>query len=186
MSDGFGNMSMLELFREEMDAHAAALDTGLLALEASPDDRATLDALMRAAHSIKGAAKIVGLDAGVQIAHAMEDVFVSARAGELRIHRAMIDAELACVDLLRQLAACDEPAAKAFKDTRKDDVAAALAGLLAERAAPPPGPLRPVTPKVAEQPTVAPSVHAASAVAAESAASSEHVDNRPGQSADAR
>ena len=114
MSDGFGNMSMLELFREEMDAHAAALDTGLLALEASPDDRATLDALMRAAHSIKGAAKIVGLDAGVQIAHAMEDVFVSARAGELRIHRAMIDAELACVDLLRQLAACDEPAAKAF------------------------------------------------------------------------
>ncbi|MBK6810897.1 MAG: hybrid sensor histidine kinase/response regulator [Sandaracinaceae bacterium] len=186
MSDGFGNMSMLELFREEMDAHAAALDTGLLALEASPDDRATLDALMRAAHSIKGAAKIVGLDAGVQIAHAMEDVFVSARAGELRIHRAMIDAELACVDLLRQLAACDEPAAKAFKDTRKDDVAAALAGLLAARAAPPPGPLRPVTPKVAEQPTVAPSVQAASAVAAESAASSEPVDNRPAQSADAR
>ena len=142
--------------------------------------------MMRAAHSIKGAAKIVGLDAGVQIAHAMEDVFVSARAGELRIHRAMIDAELACVDLLRQLAACDEPAAKAFKDTRKDDVAAALAGLLAARAAPPPGPLRPVTPKVAEQPTVAPSVHAASAVAAESAASSEPVDNRPAQSADAR
>ena len=24
MSDGFGNMSMLELFREEMDAHATA------------------------------------------------------------------------------------------------------------------------------------------------------------------
>ena len=158
MSD-FGAMSLLELFREELDAHAAALDAGLLALEASPDDRATLDALMRAAHSIKGAAKIVGLEAGVQIAHAMEDVFVAARAGELRVHRGIIDAELACVDLLRQLAACDEAAAKAFKDTRAADITAAVAALVTARTAP--GPLQPL-PATPEPPVPPPStaVHA--------------------------
>ena len=63
----------------------------------------------------------------LQIAHAMEDVFVAARAGELRVHRAIIDAELACVDLLRQLAACDEPAAKAFAETVDVDGDAASA-----------------------------------------------------------
>ena len=36
---------------------------------------------MRAAHSLKGAARIVGLDAGVGVAHAMEDCFVAAQTG---------------------------------------------------------------------------------------------------------
>ena len=35
---------------------------------------------MRAAHSIKGAAAIVGLDVVVQLAHAMEDAFVARPA----------------------------------------------------------------------------------------------------------
>ena len=37
---------------------------------------------MRAAHSLKGAARIVGLDAAVRVAHAMEDCFV-ARSREI-------------------------------------------------------------------------------------------------------
>ena len=36
---------------------------------------------MRAAHSLKGAARIVGLDVGVRVAHAMEDCFVAAQRG---------------------------------------------------------------------------------------------------------
>lgn len=184
MSDNFGSMSLLELFREELDAHAAALDAGLLALEVSPDDRATLDALMRAAHSIKGAAKIVGLDAGVQLAHAMEDVFVAARAGELRIHRATIDAELACVDLLRQLAACDEPAAKAFAVSRRDEIAQALAALVTARAAP--GAQEPAAPKVEEPGVVVPEVAAPRSSGTELVAASEPVDSRAAPPADAR
>ena len=36
---------------------------------------------MRAAHSLKGAARIVGLDAAVRVAHAMEDCLVAAQKG---------------------------------------------------------------------------------------------------------
>ena len=36
---------------------------------------------MRAAHSLKGAARIVGLTVGVRVAHAMEDCFVAAQQG---------------------------------------------------------------------------------------------------------
>ena len=93
MSD-FGAMSLLELFREELDAHAAALDAGLLALEASPDDRATLDALMRAAHSIKGAAKIVGLEAGI-----FDETLVNAALADVQAK--LIELQKVCGDVVR-------------------------------------------------------------------------------------
>jgi two-component system sensor histidine kinase and response regulator WspE len=38
---------------------------------------------MRAAHSLKGAARIVGMDAGVSVAHVMEDCLVAAQEGRL-------------------------------------------------------------------------------------------------------
>ena len=45
-----------------------------------PVNRAwNLEALMRAAHSVKGAARIVGLEEAVQVAHVMEDCFVAAQ-----------------------------------------------------------------------------------------------------------
>ena len=60
------------------------LDAGLLALERDNQAPSQLEACMRAAHSLKGAARIVGLDAGVEVAHAMEDCFVAAQRGTLR------------------------------------------------------------------------------------------------------
>jgi hypothetical protein len=62
MSD-LGGFSMYELFRAEVDTHCAALSDGLLKLESAPDDIGIIVPLMRAAHSIKGAARIVGIDA---------------------------------------------------------------------------------------------------------------------------
>ena len=58
---------------------------------------------MRAAHSIKGAARIVNIDAAVQLAHAMEDVFVAAQGGRIRITPADIDLLLRGTDLLARL-----------------------------------------------------------------------------------
>ena len=83
MSDGggFAGMSLLELFKLEAEAHCAALNTGLLALEQSPGDAAVVEPLMRAAHSVKGAARIVGLDVVVTLAHAMEECFLAAKSG---------------------------------------------------------------------------------------------------------
>jgi chemotaxis protein histidine kinase CheA len=58
--------SLLELFSLEAEAQTQVLSAGLLALERNPTQADQLEACMRAAHSLKGAARIVGVDAGRQ------------------------------------------------------------------------------------------------------------------------
>jgi two-component system, chemotaxis family, sensor histidine kinase and response regulator WspE len=101
--DDLSNFSMLELFRVEVVSHTQALNEGLLALEQAPGDMARIEPLMRAAHSIKGAARIVGIDAAVGVAHEMEDCFVAAQEGKILLGREAIDTLLKGVDLINQL-----------------------------------------------------------------------------------
>src|SRR5437764_14129201 len=95
--------ALFELFREEVKAHSAALASGLLELEADSANPTRIEPLMRAAHSLKGAARIVGIDLAVRLAHAMEDVFVAAQEGRIRIDPAAIDRLLQGADLLARL-----------------------------------------------------------------------------------
>ncbi|MFN5756959.1 MAG: Hpt domain-containing protein, partial [Planctomycetia bacterium] len=67
---------MLELFRLEAESQTAILSAGVLAVEEFERSPETIESMMRAAHSLKGAARIVGLDPAVRVAHAMEDCFV--------------------------------------------------------------------------------------------------------------
>jgi two-component system, chemotaxis family, sensor histidine kinase and response regulator WspE len=94
---------MLDLFRLEVEAQGQVLTAGLLALERSPAAADQLEECMRAAHSLKGAASIVGLQAGVRVAHAMEDCFVAAQHGGLLLRQYQIDRLLRGVDLLGRL-----------------------------------------------------------------------------------
>ena len=96
--------SLLELFSLEAEAQTQVLSAGLLALERNPTQADQLEACMRAAHSLKGAARIVGVDAGVSVAHVMEDCLVSAQEGRLRLHPEHIDALLQGTDLLMRIA----------------------------------------------------------------------------------
>jgi two-component system sensor histidine kinase and response regulator WspE len=107
MNDG-GAFSMMDLFREEVRAHAATLNQGLIDLEKAPANPQALEPLMRAAHSIKGAARIVNIDPGVQLAHAMEDVFVAAQEGRIRISPADVDVLLRGADVLGELSQVGE------------------------------------------------------------------------------
>ena len=59
--EDFSELSLLELFRAELSAQSQALTAGLLALERDPVSAAHLEACMRAAHSLKGAARIIDL-----------------------------------------------------------------------------------------------------------------------------
>ena len=83
MTDDLSGFSLMDLFRSEADGQTALLAEGLMALEREEAPTASgLESLMRAAHSLKGAARIVGLDAAVRVAHALEDGFVAAQRGE--------------------------------------------------------------------------------------------------------
>jgi len=122
------SFSMMDLFRMEADGQARTLTDGLLALEsnAGAGDPATVESLMRAAHSIKGAAAIVGLDAVVQLAHAMEDAFVAAQHGKL-LTAARIDALLAGVDLIVQCSRSSEDGVAGWLGQNAARIQAAMA-----------------------------------------------------------
>ena len=98
------SMSMLDLFRQEAENHCATLSDNLLALERNPVDAESLASLMRAAHSIKGAARVVELPLVVCLAHAMEDVFVAAQQGKIVLGRDHIDLLLRGMDLCEEIA----------------------------------------------------------------------------------
>ncbi|WP_213778343.1 hybrid sensor histidine kinase/response regulator [Caballeronia sp. dw_276] len=122
--------SLVDLFREEARTQAQILSDGLLALERAPRDPVTLEACMRAAHSLKGAARIVGVPVGVSLAHVMEDCFVGAQQGRVNVDAAMIDVLLAGVDLIVRIgqASGDETVPQADADAFVDELNARMNG----------------------------------------------------------
>ena len=73
-----GGFSMHELFRAEVETHCAALTEGLLVLEQDPSNVAPIQALMRAAHSIKGMALDIGAD---EFGHQAKSIELALRDG---------------------------------------------------------------------------------------------------------
>jgi two-component system sensor histidine kinase and response regulator WspE len=107
MSNGLEDFSLLELFRMEAEEQVRVLQSRVIELESGAAMATTLEALMRASHSLKGAARIVGLDAVVHLTHAMEDRFVAAQGG-LAIDSSGIDVLLAATDWLAKLQVVSE------------------------------------------------------------------------------
>lgn len=147
MSGDYKELSMVELFRLEAEGQLAALTTGLLALENGTGDAEQLEAMMRAAHSLKGAARIVGLDAAVRVAHVMEDAFVAAQSGTVQLIHPHIDRLLVGVDLLTRIAATCEAEMESWSTTRLgeienflEELKAAIAGERDHEDTPPPFP----------------------------------------------
>jgi two-component system sensor histidine kinase and response regulator WspE len=94
--------TMFDLFRIELENQCIILNNGLVEWEHNPNEK-LLVSLMRAAHSIKGAAKVVGLSPVVKIAHAMEDCLVSAQKQQIKLEVNKIDYLLKGVDFLSYL-----------------------------------------------------------------------------------
>jgi len=117
-----GDMSMLDLFRMEAENQCNQLLEDLLALEQNPTAADLLESLMRASHSIKGAARVVGLHTAVQIAHAMEDVFVAAQDGKITLDQEGIDQMLTGVDLLSSLAQLSDEEIEIFFTDNADKI----------------------------------------------------------------
>ncbi len=108
MADDLSGFSMLELFRLEAESQTNVLSAGVLAIEELEKSPETIEGMMRAAHSLKGAARIVGLEPAVQVAHALEDVFVAAGKGHLRVRPDHADVLLSAIDFLGSIAAADD------------------------------------------------------------------------------
>jgi two-component system sensor histidine kinase and response regulator WspE len=142
--DSLDDLSMAELFRMEVESQSVILTDGLLALERGSGATQRLEELMRAAHSLKGAARIVGRSGAVRVAHAMESCFVAAQRDELNLSEERVDALLAAVDLLGRIAEVPDETFITWETEHRADLEALLASL-ALQANPAAGPVsRPV------------------------------------------
>ncbi len=146
---------LLDMFRAEVEEQIAVLQDAIVALDAGGDKIQHLGACMRAAHSLKGAARIVGIEPGVRIAHAMEDAFEGARKGTLTLNAHHIDRLLAAGDYLAHLGRIEIADLPAWLDGEAEAIAALVGELEAIGSAePPPAPAEPPPPPpapVAEQ-----------------------------------
>lgn len=76
------DQELFKLFKAESGEHLARLDDGLLRLEKTPADPALLEEVFRESHSLKGAARMLGLAKIESTAHGLESIFNAARKGE--------------------------------------------------------------------------------------------------------
>ncbi|MBC2594525.1 hybrid sensor histidine kinase/response regulator [Ruficoccus amylovorans] len=128
------DFSMLDLYQQEVETHGAALNNGLLELENAPGDTALINNLMRAAHSLKGAARIIGLEPVSTVAHALEDVFVAVGEGKLDFPEGFFDLLLRTVDFLVDSGGPDAATMPAWLEENKPRSAVLAEALHAVRA----------------------------------------------------
>ncbi|MET0389276.1 MAG: chemotaxis protein CheA [Polyangiales bacterium] len=135
-----------ELFNAEAKELTATLESAALALETTPSDREHLNEVFRAAHSLKGAAAMVGLREVASLTHSLETMLDMWRSGELQPGPVHFAALLRSADMLRDMIALptgspdmpDHPALAA--DLDKLCQGAAESGKAASLKAPPPAP----------------------------------------------
>jgi len=94
-----------EMFRAESGEHAQKIEAGLLDLERQPQDAPLLEEVFREAHSLKGAARMLGLRDIQNLAHEIETLLGEARQGKAGITATTVVAQLAKLDQIRHLVA---------------------------------------------------------------------------------
>lgn len=93
----------LHIFLAEADEHLQTLDEGLVRLEREGDDPELLQAIFRAAHTLKGAAGAIGHRRMAELTHAMETVLDGVRKRTLAVSADLVDVCLESLDALRLL-----------------------------------------------------------------------------------
>jgi len=115
---------LISSFRAELAEHVQTMNNGLLALEQNRvegDQRRTLlEDIFRAAHSLKGAARAVGVTAVEQLAHGLEDVLAAMQNNAVELTPALYTACYRTLDAIQAVQAAYEagettPPAQALK-----------------------------------------------------------------------
>lgn len=93
------------LFKIESAEHLQRLDQCLLSLEKDPRNADVLSEALREAHSMKGAAHMLGLGDIETLSHRMEDLLAAANRGEILLSPTMMDGLSRALEALRRLCA---------------------------------------------------------------------------------
>lgn len=96
-------IEMMSIFRIESEEHLKNLNKGLLSLEEKPGSKELLDELFRTAHSIKGAARMMGFGKIESVAHKIEDIFGLIRKGSIKLTPSDFDGIYEGVDVISRI-----------------------------------------------------------------------------------
>lgn len=161
---------LLQMFQVEAVEHIQTLNRTLLNLERQPED-ATRDALVReafrAAHSLKGAARVVNLTSVEKMAHAIEDVLKTARDTGSSLEPNTCDTLYTMLDTIQM--------AIEGKDVEFDKLIVQLVGGAASQNAAPVEPAVPAASEVSSAAPVEPSVKVEATQVVETAVKAEPV-----------
>ena len=110
---------ILNIFRGETEEIIQKLNNNLLQLENSPNNKDLIVYLFRDAHSLKGAARMIGFNNIQRLAHKAEDVLGLAKENKIVINREISDALYKAMDLLSDLI---QESVKLKKEYYTDDI----------------------------------------------------------------
>ena len=94
---------LIQIFSAESEENLREMELGYVQLESTPDDVETLQAIFRAAHTIKGNAASLGFPALAKFAHGVEDVLDQLRTGATALTTPLATLLLRTVDMFRHL-----------------------------------------------------------------------------------
>ena len=125
MSVGGGDLSefsMMDLFRMEVETQVSKLNQGLIDIEQENSSADVLESLMRAAHSIKGAARMVNVEPVVQIAHEIEDCFVALQNQQISLDQKSVDTLLDGVKLISQVGQLKDDEISTWDESHQNEI----------------------------------------------------------------
>jgi two-component system chemotaxis sensor kinase CheA len=126
-----------ETFRAEADEHVRAIRSGLFELEKNPDSgkrNVVLETVFRESHSLKGAARSVGLREIEAVCQPLEGAFAALKRGEIAMNAAHFDLIHQVLEHLADLVKSPEMEPTPQDQSRSRELAGRLGELLTESA----------------------------------------------------
>jgi two-component system chemotaxis sensor kinase CheA len=108
-----------QVFFEETSEHLGRLESLLLEIDRHAPDAEQLNAIFRAAHSIKGSSATFGFNDLADLTHVLETLLDRVRKGEARLSDEMVQAFLEAGDALKMLLASHRGEAPADADVAR-------------------------------------------------------------------
>jgi two-component system chemotaxis sensor kinase CheA len=95
--------ALMQAFLSESEEELGSIEQAVLALEVHPDDLTAVGAVFRTAHTLKGNASTLSLEAFAEVAHAIEDVLDVLRSRRIDVTSDLTNLLLRAVDSLREM-----------------------------------------------------------------------------------
>lgn len=93
----------LDMFLEESLEYLQSLNENILELEKKPDDKDTINAIFRVAHTLKGMAGSMGYTDIAELTHNMENIFDKFKNDKLMVTTDVITVLFKCLDALEKM-----------------------------------------------------------------------------------